>query len=199
MWRDFEGNERLDLAESWEQSEDGMTVTIRVREGVKWHDGTDFSAQDYVTMFGYLSDGALAEDPNVVEMSGVLSPITSVEAPDPTTLVITSSVPIPYVVDLLDYWHAIRIDNPEDFGFVATPPVGTGPFRLTSVTPGQRISFEANEEYYQDGQPLVGGFEINLFGGATNLIQNLQAGSVDGLLIANRAELEAIANDDSYY
>ena len=199
VWRDFEGNERLDLAESWEQSPDGMTVTIKVREGVKWHDGADFSAEDYVTMFGYLTDPALAEDPNVVEMSGVLSPIVGVEAPDPTTLVITSSVPIPYVVDLLDYWHAIRIDNPEDFGFVETPPVGTGPFRLTSVTPGQRVTFEANEDYYQDGQPRVGGFEINLFGGATNLIQNIQAGGVDGLLIANRAELEAISGDDSFY
>ncbi len=198
VWRDLEGNEHLDLAESYEIAADGKSVTVKVRTGVKWHDGADFSAEDYVTMYGYLSDPALAEDPNIVEMTGVLTLITSVEAPDPTTLVITSSEPIPYVVDLLDYWHAIRIDNPTDYGFVATPPVGTGPFKLTEVNPGQRITFTANPDYYVEGQPALGGFEVSLFGAATNLMQNLTAGSVDGLLIANPAELEAISGDDAF-
>ncbi len=131
-------------------------------------------------------------------MAGVLTLITAVEAPDPATLIITASAPIPYAVDLLDYWHAIRIDNPEDYGFVGTPPVGTGPFRMTNVEPGQRITFEANPDYYVEGQPALGGFEISLFGGATNLMQNLQAGTVDGLLVANPAELDAIEGDSAF-
>lgn len=198
VWRDSSGEEHLDLAESYELAADGKTVTVKVRTGVKWHDGADFTADDYVTMFGYLSDPAMAEDPNVVEMAAVLTLITSVEAPDPTTLVISASEPIPYAVDLLDYWHAIRIDNPQDYGFVGTPPVGTGPFKLTGVDPGQRITFEANPDYYVEGQPALGGFEISLFGGATNLMQNLQAGTVDGLLVANPAELDAIEGDAAF-
>lgn len=198
VWRDSSGEEHLDLAESYELAADGKTVTVKVRTGVKWHDGADFTADDYVTMFGYLSDPAMAEDPNVVEMAAVLTLITSVEAPDPTTLVISASEPIPYAVDLLDYWHAIRIDDPQDYGFAGTPPVGTGPFKLTSVDPGQRITFEANPDYYVEGQPALGGFEISLFGGATNLMQNLQAGTVDGLLVANPAELDAIEGDAAF-
>lgn len=198
VWRDSSGEEHLDLAESYELAADGKTVTVKVRTGVKWHDGADFTADDYVTMFGYLSDPAMAEDPNVVEMAAVLTLITSVEAPDPTTLVISASEPIPYAVDLLDYWHAIRIDDPQDYGFAGTPPVGTGPFKLTSVDPGQRITFEANPDYYVEGQPALGGFEISLFGGATNLMQNLQAGTVDGLLVANPAELDAIKGDAAF-
>ncbi len=197
-WRDAEGNERLDLAESYELSPDGMSVEIKVRSGVKWHDGADFTAEDYVTMYGYLTDPAMAEDPNVVEMSAVLEKITNVEAPDPTTLVLTASAPIPYVLDILDYWYAIRIDDPTDYGFVATPPVGTGPFKLVEVVPGQSVRFEANTDYYVEGQPVLSGFEIALYGGATNLLQNLQSDAVDGILVANPAEIESVRDDPAY-
>ncbi len=198
VWRDSDGKEHFDLAESYQLAADGKSVEIKVRSGVKWHDGKDFSAQDYVTMYGYLSDAAIAEDPNVVEMKGVLEKITAVEAPDATTLILRASAPIPYIADILDYWHAIRIDNPTDYGFVATPPVGTGPFKLTELIPGQSVTFEANPDYYVEGQPALGGIQISLYGGATNLLQNLQSGSVDGILIANPAEIESIAGDNAY-
>ena len=198
VWRDSDGKEHLDLAESYELAPDGKTVTIKVRSGVKWHDGKDFTAADYVTMYGYLTDPAMAEDPNIGEMKGVLEKITGVEAPDPTTLILKASAPVPYIADILDYWHAIRIDNPTDFGFVATPPVGTGPFKLTEVIPSQSVTFEANPDYYVEGQPVLGGLAISLYGGATNLLQNLQSDSVDGILVANPAEIASVAGDDAY-
>lgn len=198
VWRDSEGQEHLDLAESYELAPDGKSVEIKVRSGVKWHDGADFSAEDYVTMYGYLTDPDLAEDPNVVEMQAVLEKVTAVEAPDPTTLILRASAPIPYVADILDYWHAIRIDEPTDYGFAATPPVGTGPFKLTEVIPGQRVTFEANADYYEEGQPALSGFQIALYGGATNLLQNIQSNSVDGILVANPAEIESVASDPAY-
>ncbi|MBA2700315.1 MAG: ABC transporter substrate-binding protein [Chloroflexi bacterium] len=198
VWRDSDGEEHLDLAESYELAPDGKKVTIKVRSGVKWHDGKDFTAADYVTMYGYLTDPAMAEDPNIGEMKGVLEKVTAVEAPDPSTLILTASEPVPYIADILDYWHAIRIDNPTDFGFVATPPVGTGPFKLTEVIPGQSVTFEANPDYYVEGQPTLSGFAISLYGGATNLLQNLQAESVDGILVANPAEIQSVAGNDAY-
>ncbi len=198
VWRDSKGEEHLDLAESYKLAADGMSVEIKVRSGVKWHDGKDLSAQDFVTMYGYLTDPAVAEDPNVGEMKGVFEKITAVEAPDATTLIMRASAPIPYIADILDYWHAIRIDNPKDYGFVATPPVGTGPFKLTEVVPGQSLTFVANPDYYADGLPLLSGFNIALYGGATNLLQNLQSDSVDGILVANPAEIQAVANDNAY-
>lgn len=199
VWKDSDGKEHLDLAESYQLAPDGKSVEIKVRQGVKWHDGKDFTAQDYVTMFGYLSDPELAEDPNVVELQGLFGVVEAVEAPDPTTLRMRFSDPVPYIVDMLDYWHAIRIDNKADFGFVATPPVGTGPFKLTQVTPSQSLTFEKFEDYYVAGQPAIGQFDIALYGGATNLVQNLQSGSVNGILVANPAEIQAVKGDDRYY
>ncbi len=180
VWKDAEGKESGDLAESWVIAPDGLSIELKLRPGVKWHDGKDFTAQDYLTMYGYLSDPALEGDIGVSKIKALLTPVTAIEAPDATTLVMRFAAPLPYVTDILDYFYAIRIDDTSDPQFLSNLPVGTGPFKMTEYIGGQGATFEANPDYHLPDRPLLDGFSIAVYGGGDNLAPNLLSGTVDG-------------------
>ena len=165
-------------------------IELKLRPGVKWHDGKDFTAQDYLTMYAYLSDPALEGDIGVSKIKALLTPVTAIEAPDATTLVMRFAAPLPYVTDILDYFYAIRIDDTSDPQFLSNLPVGTGPFKMTEYIGGQGATFEANPDYHLPDRPLLDGFSIAVYGGGGNLAPNLLSGTVDGVLLANQAEAE---------
>ncbi len=198
VYKTGDGEPVADLAESWEVAADGRSIQLTLRSGVVWHDGKDLVADDFVQMFDYLSDAALESDPGVQKVKELFTPVNAVTAPDPLTVDMKFSAPVPYILDLLNYWYAVRFDDPKDVSFVRHLPMGTGPLRMTDFVQSQNASFEAFDDYYVDGQPKIEAWRFSIFAEGSNLVPNLTSGQVQGILVNNYADVDSLLNDSAY-
>jgi peptide/nickel transport system substrate-binding protein len=142
------------VAASWELSDDGRTVTFRLRPGVRWQDGRPVTARDVVFTFETIRKPATQARAWI----GQFEDVVSVEAPDDRTVVVRYARAY---ADFLDAWrvplipaHAVAPN--EDFltGSFARNPVGCGPFRFVRWTPGSEIVLEANPGFWE-GPPSL--------------------------------------------
>lgn len=151
----FEGLTRIDetgtvqpgLAERWDVSPDGLVYTFFLRDGVVFHDGTGFDADDVVFS---IERAKAPESANA--QKGLFEPIETVRALDPTTVEITLSRP-----EGLFSWHMgwgdAVIVAPESAAANATNPIGTGPFRFVDRVEGQSVEFARFDDYW--GEPAA--------------------------------------------
>lgn len=195
VYKNREGEYVADLAESWTIADDGKSVTFKLRPGVKWHDGKPLEAQDFVNMYGYLSDPALEPEQGVQKIKSLFEPVTAIEAPDSATVHVTFSEALPYALDIMHYFYAIRMEDPADTGFLQALPVGTGPFSMDEHVRGQYASFSAFEDYHVPDQPKVANFRFHVFAQGASPTANLTSDQIDGLLISNQAEVESLSNN----
>ncbi len=168
------------IAESWEYSEDGLTWTFKLRQGVLFHDGREMTSKDVKFTFDRLRDPEIG-----AATVALYSNIADITAPDDYTVVFTLKNPNPdFLKDLGDY-HALIVDsNGKDF---ATEWNGTGPFILKSYTPEDRIVFERNPNYWMkdaDGNqlPYLDGMEFIFMGDTTAQVEALRGGQIDYLI-----------------
>lgn len=139
------------LATSWTPSEDGLTWTLGLREGVKFNHGKDFNADDVVFTINRLVDPETASG-----FAGAAGFVTGAEKVDDYTVnVFTNRVAADFIYTLFLYQAAVLpADWPGDF---FTNPWGTGPFTIDEFTPGEYIRFKRREDYWamgEDGSPL---------------------------------------------
>ena len=145
-----------DLAESWEASDDLMTWTFHLREGVTWHDGEPFTAADVKWTFdSILEYGDQAYTYTYVKM------VESVETPDDYTVVFHMAYPCGTFVESVgdyqgpDILPAHIYEGTDPYTNPANQnPVGTGPFKFVEYEPGNYCRLEANTDYYGDGPYL---------------------------------------------
>ncbi|MFQ5876017.1 MAG: ABC transporter substrate-binding protein, partial [Dehalococcoidia bacterium] len=147
-----------DLAESWEVSPDGLTVTFHLRRGVKWANrppvnGREVVADDVVFSYKrYIAPDAANRD--------LLGPVESIDAPDNYTVVFTFSEPYGAFLNFTSH-SAFPIEAPEvleEFGSFETPEsvIGAGPWMLVSHEFGVRQLFERNPDYYRGPNGITG-------------------------------------------
>lgn len=141
------------LAESWEVSDDGLTYTFHLREGVKFHDGTDFNAEAVKYNFDRQLPGNATED---MPYAGfVFAAVTEVIAEDDYTVVIKlSEAQTPFLANLAMIQGspivspaALEASN----GNVTNSPCGTGPYKFVSWDTNQSVVLVRNDEYW--GEP----------------------------------------------
>lgn len=156
------------LAESWEISEDGLTVTFKLKDGVTWHDGTPFTAADVVFSIKRVQDPDVGS-PFASQVAG----IKSVEAPDDHTVVMTLANTVP---GLLANLAVIQIVNEATIGAITTAPVGTGPFKFANWAPGDHIRVEAYPEHRS--APKLGAIEWRIIPDSQARLAGLQDGSL---------------------
>jgi peptide/nickel transport system substrate-binding protein len=138
------------LAESLEGSEDLTTWTMTLREGVTFHDGTPLNADAVVKHFQRMVDPAFGCP--CAGSVGIIGSMDTPDGPEGLTVVFTLTGPSVSFPDLLA-GSSGYIESPTAVaelgaGF-ANAPVGTGPFKLTEFTPGERVVLEAYEGYWQ--------------------------------------------------
>jgi len=141
---DPEMNPVPELAESWEIARDGVTWTFKLRQGVKFHDGSPFNA----TVARYSLERFV--DPNTKNPeAAVLKPITAVKVVDEATLELTTDGPFAATLTALQNAFMMSPTAVQAAGDqVAKKPVGTGQYRFVEWVPGERLVMEANPDYW---------------------------------------------------
>ncbi len=134
------------LAESWEISDDGKVYTFKLREGVTFHDGTGFDAEDVK----FSLDRARAEDSTNAQ-KGLFAAIEAVEAVDPTTVKVTLKEPQGSFLYNLGWGDAVIV-APESAEANKEKPIGTGPFKFDNWAKGSSITISKADSYW--GEPV---------------------------------------------
>jgi peptide/nickel transport system substrate-binding protein len=165
-------------------SKDLKTVTWKLKSGVKWSDGTDFTADDVVFTYTYMSDKATA-----ATTSDAAVGIDSVVAKDPTTVVVTWKDPNPNTTQIFagvngriiqkaqfkDYMGDKAKDAPGNL-----KPIGTGPYVVADFKPGDVVTYTANPNYREKGKPAFAQVQLKGGGDATSAARAIfQTGDVD--------------------
>ena len=137
------------LAVKWERV-DELNWKFWLRQGVKFHNGNPFTAEDVQFTFERLSD------PNVSEMVNTGKSIDSVTIHDDYTITIKTKEPVPWFVNNL---HQIFIMDKEDTttrdpGDVMVRPIGTGAYKFVEWVKGSYVKMEANEDYWEGAPPI---------------------------------------------
>ncbi|MCL4237357.1 MAG: ABC transporter substrate-binding protein [Anaerolineae bacterium] len=162
------------LAESWAFSEDGLQLTLNLRQGVTFHDGSAFTAEDVIASLARILDEATGS----ATRTNLLS-IESMEAPDDYTVVLNLTLPdVPLVAALSSINTAILSSEVIASGDPTADVVGTGPFMLESWQPEEKTVLKANPSYWGDG-PFVDGIEIRIIPDEATIMAALRAGEVD--------------------
>ena len=168
------------LATEWESSEDGMTWTITTREGVTWHDGEPFSAEDvaftYNTIIENETGSFIDYFPNV----------ESIEATDENTLVWTATKPTiapvipPWVYILPQHiWEPLgTYEDMKQFENLPPETIGTGPFQLTEYVRNETWTLTKNPDYWA-GEPIVDEIVVRKFNNEEALVSALRTGEID--------------------
>ncbi|MGM0584165.1 MAG: ABC transporter substrate-binding protein [Pseudomonadota bacterium] len=176
----FEGLTRIDrtgavkpaLARDWDISDDGLTYTFRLADGVTFHDGSDFTAEDVKFSF----DRAMAEDSQNAQKQ-LFEPIESVEVVDPATVRITLKRPTGDFLFNMGWGDAVIVD-PASAETNATNPVGTGPFVFEEWAKGDSVTITRNPDYW--GEPArLGSATFKFIADPTAALASLMAGDVD--------------------
>lgn len=136
-----------DLALDWEVSSDALTYTFHLREGVTFHDGSDFTAEDVVFTYNTVKENQGGND------SVDLSRMASVEATDDHTVVFTLTEPYSSFLDQTACLGIVPSDGYDSRTF-DTMPIGTGPWKVIQYDTAQKMILGANEDYY-GGAPSI--------------------------------------------
>lgn len=171
---DKDGKIKPLLATEWTVSDDGLSYTFKLREGVKFHNGTPFDS----SIVKFSLDRARAADSTNAQKQ-FFEPIESVETPDPLTAVIRLKQPTGLFVYHLGWGDAVMID-PKTVETNKTEPVGTGPFRFKSWQRGNRVELTRNDDYWDAGVPKLSLVTFRFIGDAQAQAAALRAGDIDG-------------------
>ncbi len=162
-----------DLAESWTASEDLKTWTFKLRNDVKFHHGRALDADDVVFTMKRILDPATGS-----RARANISMVQSVEAVDPATVRFTLNIPYAGFQDIFGE-RQMRIVPRDRIDTISTAPVGTGPFKFKSWSPGDRMELEKNPDYFEKGYPKADAISMRIIPEAAARLAALELGAVD--------------------
>lgn len=190
-----DGSLAPNLAQDWTISEDGLTYTFNLADGVTFHDGSAFTAADVVYTFNRLVELESAA-------AGLLGEFT-VEALDDTTVQFTTpQINADFLYGIASRFASILKDGtaePNVLGDGDNPYAnfnGTGPFVLTDYSPGESATFTANANYWIAGQPLLDSVQLIFIGDSQARVDALTSGVVDFIFKVTSSELVSLEGQD---
>jgi peptide/nickel transport system substrate-binding protein len=153
-----------ELADSWEISDGGKTITFYLHKGVKWHDGVPFSSADVQ----YTVERIMNPPEGMVSPRGPVfkALIERVEAPDPDTVVVYGKGPSKLLFTIFASGHNViipkHIVEKDPVNALKSRVIGTGPFRLKELPTTTLWKYERNPDYFKKGQPFLDEIEIHI-------------------------------------
>ncbi|HVL25797.1 MAG TPA: ABC transporter substrate-binding protein [Thermomicrobiales bacterium] len=179
----------IGLADSWEIAADGVTYTVKLHEGVKWHDGEPFTADDVIFTF----DMALDEKSQSPRKGTIDGTLASYEKVDDLTVkfvakapsaIFTSEALSQFGIMPKHIWENVpAADWPSDPGSSGQDParvIGTGPFRFAEWVIGDHVTLEKNADYWNPKwTPVIDTYTYQVIKDPASNIAALQTGSSD--------------------
>ncbi len=167
-----------DLAESWAWVNDNKTLTFKLRQGVKWHDGKPFTSADVKCTFDMLmgkSQQKFRQNPrkswysevNDVSTNGDFEVSFNLKRPQPSLLALLASGYTPV--------YPCHV-SPAD---MRTHPIGTGPFKFVEFKTNESIKLTRNPDYWKKGRPYLDGIEFTIITNRSTAILAFVAGKFD--------------------
>ncbi len=146
-----------DLATHWDVSDDGLTYTFFIPEGVQWTDGAPLTAEDVV----FSLDRMVQEGESRPRAGALRTYYTGSEAIDPQSIAVNLKFPAAAFLPALgiDYMKVVPkhvVEAGTEIGDVA-PQIGSGPYEMVNYRKGDSIEYKRNENYFKDGLPLLDG------------------------------------------
>ncbi|MDN3277601.1 ABC transporter substrate-binding protein [Frankia sp. RB7] len=167
-----------ELAESWAWGNDNKTLTFKLRQGVKWHDGKPFTSADVKCTFDMLmgkSQQKFRQNPrkswyeqvNDVSTNGDSEVSFNLKRPQPSLLALLASGYTPI--------YPCHVSP----GDMRTHPIGTGPFKFVEFKANESIKLTRNTDYWRKGRPYLDGIEFTIIPNRSTAILAFVAGKFD--------------------
>jgi peptide/nickel transport system substrate-binding protein len=168
-WRD--GGPVPALAESWEMSDDQKTLTVKLRQGVTFHDGKPLVAQNVVDILRWASDPANRATGSAFLATGTFTAV------DDATVKLEFPLASPQVITVLAVIPIVDLTSD-----LVSKPNGTGPFKVTEFIPSTSLTLERNDNYWdKEHIPEIGTLQFPMFPDNASLMAALQSGQINAL------------------
>lgn len=186
-----------DLAESWQISDDYLTYTFKLRSGVTWHDGMPFTSADVKKTFDTVKSPPTGQ---ASPRQFVFRSVSSIEAPDKSTIVLKLASPTPSL--LANLANGVLVICPahilEAKGNMEADLIGTGPFKLKEYIRGVSIELERNPNYHIPDRPYLDGIKVFIVPDSSTVFNYFRTGQIhlyDAMSPAAAADAEAQFGD----
>jgi peptide/nickel transport system substrate-binding protein len=167
-----------DLAESWTYAEDGKSLTFKLREGVKWHDGKRFTAKDVKCTWDLIS-GSAPDKLRVNPRKSWYRNLESVSAESDSQVTFNLKRPQPSFIALLaSGWSPIYPCHVPARD-MRLKPIGTGPFKFVEFKPNESIKITKNTDYWKKDRPYLDGIEYTFIANPSTAILAFASGNFD--------------------
>jgi peptide/nickel transport system substrate-binding protein len=182
------------LAESWDFSADRRQVSFKLRQGVKFHTGREFTSADIAPNVKHAADPKTG----IGNLSVMSQWITDIQAPDKYTVVLLTEQPRP---SLFDYLQFLNVTDPETFqaSGAGTKLVGTGPYTFVEWAQGDHVTLRKNPSYWKSATPVLDEQIFRIFGDPQAMVAQLEAGAIDGMLAAPLRDVARLKDDPKYH
>ncbi|WP_289285591.1 peptide ABC transporter substrate-binding protein [Parablautia intestinalis] len=201
-------------AETWETSEDGLTWTFHLRDGLKWSDGTDLTANDFVYSWKRVCDPMVAApyaETVLAMVEGYDKAITGdldalqVVAQDDSTLVVTLNAPCSYFGSLAAFATLSPVQqatieaNGDAWATSAETYISNGPFYVSEWVPGSYILMSKNPNYWNADAIKLDGIKWNLIEDANASYSAYQTGEVLFIKDVPTEEIPSLEGNADFY
>ena len=192
----LDGTYKLDVAESVEVSEDSLTYTFKIRDGINFHDGQPMTAQDVA-----FSVNLYKNNPDFIYLNAYTVNFDTVEATDESTVVITMLNAVPNMDYLLSYLYIVPehvwadyTQAPASTEFENLEMIGTGPFKMLEYVQNEFVRLGANKEHFAN-PPKIDEVIFQTFESDDVLVQSLRSGAVDMITEMPATAVETLQGD----
>lgn len=192
----LDGTYKLDVAENADVSDDGLTWTFKIRDGILFHDGTPMTANDVAFSVNlYKNNG------DFIYLNAYTTNFDTVTATDDSTVVITLLNAVPNMDYLLSYLYVVPehiwkdyAEAPASTEFENEEMIGTGPFKMLEYRQNEFVHLGANKDHF-DAAPKIDEVIFQTFESDDVLVQSLKSGQVDMITEMPATAVDALRSD----
>ena len=161
------------LAESWTWNDDKTTLTLKLRAGVKFHTGRDFTSDDVKFNLERIRDAKVAS-----QLAGQSKTVTDIATPDASTVVLKFAQPNLAIFDALNLLVILDKATAADLDG-AKQVIGTGPFKWKDYAPGSKLTLVRNDQYWESGKPYLDGIDLAITDDKQSMVVGVESGQRD--------------------
>lgn len=161
------------LAEAWTWNAAKTELTLKLRTGVKFHTGRDFTSADVKFNFERIRDAKVAS-----QLAGQSKTVTDITTPDANTAVLKFAQPNLAIFDAMNLLVILDKATAADLEG-AKQVIGTGPFKWKDYAPGSKLTLVRNEQYWESGKPYLDGIDLQITDDKQSMVVGVESGQRD--------------------